>query len=81
MKAEVPTVVRSQYAIQAIDALFDRPIFRIADFIQRSGIPAATARRILNALRGKGGIEELRSGRGRRAAILVFRELIDITEG
>jgi Fic family protein len=80
MKAEVPTVIRSQYAVQAIDALFDRPIFRIAHFIQRSGIPAASARRILNALRERGHIEDLRSGRGRRAFILIFPELIRITE-
>ena len=81
MKAEVPTVVRSQYAIQAIDALFDRPIFRVADFVQRSGIPAASARRILNALREKGSIKDLRPGKGRRAVILIFPELIGITEG
>jgi len=81
MKAEVPTVIRSQYAVQAIDALFDRPVFRIADFVQRSGIPVASARRILNALRKKGSIEDLRPGKGRRAVILIFPELINITEG
>jgi len=81
MKTEVPTVIRSQYAVQAIDALFDRPIFRIADFIRRSGIPTATARRILNALREQGRIRDLRPGRGRRAVILIFPELIGITEG
>jgi len=81
MKAELPTVVRSQYAIHAVDALFDRPIFRIGDFIQRSGIPAASARRILNALREKGRLRDLRPGKGRRAAILIFPELMNITEG
>jgi len=81
MKRELPNVIRSQYAVQAIDVLFDRPIFRVADFIQRSGIPAGSARRILNALRGQGSIRVLRPGRGRRAVILMFRELLDIAEG
>ncbi len=34
MKVDVPRITRSQYAIQAIDALFDRPIFQTADFVQ-----------------------------------------------
>ena len=29
MKVEVPQAIRSQYVVQAIDALFDRPIFTI----------------------------------------------------
>ncbi len=81
MKEEVPTIVRSQYVIQTIDALFDRPIFRITDFIQRSGIPPASARRILGVLRAQGGLQDLRPGKGRRAAILIFPELIGITQG
>ena len=38
MKADVPRAVRSQYAIQAIDALFDRPIFQTSDFAARVGV-------------------------------------------
>ena len=81
MKTELPSIIRSQYVLQAIDALFDRPIFRIADFVQRSGIPAASGRRILSALREKGSLVDLRPGRGRRAVILMFPELMSITEG
>jgi len=80
MKQNLPEIIRSQYAVQAIDALFDRPVFQISDFINRSNIPEASARRILNGLRENGSVKELRAGGGRRAAVLIFPELIAITE-
>jgi len=81
MKKALPRVIRSQYAVQAIDALFDRPIFAIADFVTRSRIPKDSARRIVRALKDSGSIRDLRPGRGRRAAILIFPELINIADG
>jgi Fic family protein len=80
MKQSLPEIIRSQYAVQAIDALFDRPVFQISDFINRSKIPEASARRILNGLRENGSVKDLRAGGGRRAAVLIFPELIAITE-
>lgn len=80
MKQDVPAITRSQYAIQAIDILFRRPIFRTTDFIKDSKIPKHTAIRILNELESKGILKVLREGKGRRPAILVFKELIEITE-
>jgi len=79
MKRKVPEITRSQYAIQAIDSLFDRPIFQVSDFTKRSEIPKDSARRIINALRSDDVIKELRPGKGRRAATLIFQALIDIT--
>lgn len=81
MKQEVQDVIRSQYLIQAIDALFDHPIFRSTDFIAWSKIPKDSAHRILKALKDGGIIRDIRPGRGRRAAIMTFTELIGITEG
>ena len=80
MKLEIPARTRSQYATQAIDALFYRPIFQISHFVSRSNIPDHGARRILKALEKTLIIRELRPGKGRRAGILVFPELIKITE-
>ncbi|MDD2317685.1 MAG: Fic family protein, partial [Desulfobacterales bacterium] len=80
MKQEIPKVIRSQYGIQAIDALFDRPIFQSTDFIRRSQIPKESAMRIINALKGAALIRDIRPGKGRRAAIMIFPELITITE-
>jgi Fic family protein len=80
MKAEIPEATRSQYAIQAIDALFDRPIFTSTDFMARSKIPEDSARRILKTLKDRGVVGNLRAGKGRRAGVLVFPDLIEITE-
>ena len=80
MKQEIPKVIRSQYGIQAIDTLFDRPIFQSTDFIRRSQIPKESAMRIINALKGAALIRDIRPGKGRRAAIMIFPELITITE-
>jgi Fic family protein len=80
MKQETPRAIRSQYVIQAIDALFDRPIFTSTDFIARSGIPKYSALRILKTLQDEGFVGNLRAGKGRRAGVLVFPDLIEITE-
>ena len=81
MKQNVPAITRSQYAIQAIDTIFDQPIFQSTDFITRSKIPKDSALRILNALKKRKLLLPLRESRGRLPAILMFRRLIEITEG
>jgi Fic family protein len=81
MKAEVPRTIHSQYIVQAIDALFDRPVFQIPDFGTRSGIPKHSALRILNELRSNGIVRDLRLKQGRRGAILSFPDLLEIVEG
>ncbi len=81
IKKEVPVITRSQYSVQAIDALFYKPIFTSAEFGTRSGIPKASAMRLLRALRKKDILAPLLEGSGRRAAILSFGELIEIVEG
>lgn len=80
MKREIPQAIRSQHLIQAIDTLFDRPVFRNSDFIAGSRIPRNSALRLLHELREAGFVRDLRVGKGRRAAIMVFSELIRITE-
>jgi Fic family protein len=80
MKQDVPAITHSQYAIQAVDALFHRPIFRSTDFITASQIPKFTAFRILNELASKGIVNVLRQGKGRKAAILMFTQLLEITD-
>lgn len=78
MKQRLPEIIRSQYAVQTIDALFGKPFFTIADFTKRSGIQKDSARRIVYALRDNGAIVEVRAGKGRRAAVLKFQALLDI---
>jgi Fic family protein len=80
MKQEIPKIIRSQYGTQAIDSLFYRPIFLSTDFISRSQIPKGSAIRILNELKKSGLIRDIRPGKGRQAAVMIFPELIAITK-
>lgn len=80
MKRRIPEITRSQYAIQTIDALFASPIFQSAEFVRRSHIPKDSAYRILSELKRARIIQDLREGRGRRAAIMIFTEVLAITE-
>jgi len=81
MKRRIPSLTRSQYAIQALDWIFEHPIFRSTDFVAAAGIPEPTARRFLGVLRKEGVIKEISPGRGRRPAILAFPDLLNIAEG
>ena len=78
MKRRVPDMIRSQYAVRALDRIFQDPVFRAADFVAGAGIPAATARRILGVLSRNGVLETIEPGRGRRTAVLAFRRILDI---
>lgn len=81
MKNHFVDLTHSQYAIHALDWVFERPIFKSPDFILASNIPKPTAQRILNVLKEKGILREIESASGRRAATLMFAQLINITEG
>lgn len=81
MKSQIAELTRSRFSPQALDALFSFPVFRSTDFAERSGIPKASALRIIHALHEGGVLKLLRPGQGRRSAIYAFPELISITEG
>jgi Fic family protein len=81
MKRRVPEMTRSQYAIRALDWIFERPIFKSSDFVASAGIPVPTARRFLGVLRKGGLLLPLAPGRGRRATVLAFPALLGIAEG
>jgi len=80
MKTEVARLTHSQYSIQTLECIFDRPIFKSTDFPQRSKIPRASAMRIINSLKDNNILVALKPGKGRRAGIFMFKELIDIVE-
>ena len=81
MKLRVSEAVRSRYAIHALDWIFQYPIFSSSGFNTGSEIPAPTARRVLNALVDHGVLEVSRASSGRRPAILVFQDVMDVAEG
>ena len=72
---------RSQYAIRALDWIFEKPIFSAAGFGASSGIPNPTASRILRVCREKGLLRDLIHSSGRKSAVICFPELLNIAEG
>ena len=76
-KDRVVDLVSSQYTIQAIDALFERPIFNSTKFQEISDIPKQSSYRILRALEGN-VIKQVRESSGRKPALYVFEPLLDI---
>jgi Fic family protein len=81
MKTHFVDLTHSQYAIHALDWIFERPIFKSSDFVTASPIPKPTAGRILNVLKQEGVLKEIEKGSGRRAAVLAYAELLNLAEG
>jgi Fic family protein len=81
MKQRITDLTQSKYALQILDTLFDQPIFKSSDFIERSGIPKNSAIPFLRALRKEKILHPIREASGSRPAILAFRELLNCTEG
>jgi Fic family protein len=82
MKHKVAEITHSQFATKALDAIFSRPIFQGADFTTIARIPTkVTAATIVRQLQSAGILKILRPASGRRSALLVFPELINLVEG
>lgn len=81
MKEQVVELTNSRFAIQVIDALFDKPVFQASDFVHRTGIPKPTALSLLRQLKKADILMELRPGSGRRPAVLCFARLLNSAEG
>lgn len=81
MKQRLSDLLKSQYAIQVLDVLFDHPTFRTTDFVTRLGIARPTAMRFLKTLREAKVIHPIREQSGSRSAVFAFRELLNRAEG
>lgn len=75
-----PEIARSHSGMRALDWIFQRPIFRNADFAARAGMAPLTARRFIAALTERGVLTLRAPARGRRSAILAFPELLAIAD-
>ncbi len=80
-KERIIELTRSQYAFKALDFLFTRPIFPSTAFTKEAEIPEATAKKMLKTLRDNKMFRVLEQTSGRRPAVLVFRQLLNIAEG
>jgi len=81
LKPQVIEWTRSQYAVPALDWIFHRPIFKSTDLVANAQIPAPTARRLLTTFKTQGLVREISPGRGRKSAVLLFPQLLNIAEG
>jgi Fic family protein len=69
----------SHFAINALDAIFEQPIFNTTYFIKHSKIQKASAIRILSWLEKQKVLSIKEKGKGRSPSVFVFRKLLDIT--
>ena len=81
MKRRIAELTRSRYAIHALDWIFQYPVFTGAHFAAHAGIPAKTARRLLNLLREGGIVKTLIAGSGRRSTIFGYPAVLNVAEG
>lgn len=81
MKIRIAEITHSQFSIRLLDAMFDRPVFRTTDFIERTGIGKVTAMALIRQLREAEILVPLVEASGRRAAILMFPRLLAVADG
>lgn len=78
MRERFRVILNSQYHDQALDFVFASPIFRNDRFVERSGIPASSARILSRRLVDAGLLRTIMPAAGRRAALYAFDALLDI---
>jgi Fic family protein len=81
MKIYFVELTHSQYAIHALDWIFERPIFKSSDFVSSSSIPKPTAQRILNVLKANDLLRTMTESSGSRPAVLAYPALLNVAEG
>lgn len=81
VKGQIVDLTHSQYSVRALDFIFEVPVFTATMFANNSKIPKPTAARILKIITKEDLLRPLREGKGRRAGIFIFRELMNIAEG
>ncbi|MGJ0207249.1 Fic family protein [Ochrobactrum sp. BD67] len=80
MRERFREVLNSQFHDQALDFVFASPVFRNDRFIDRSGIPASSARLLSRRLVEAGLLRTIEPASGRRAALYAFRPLLELLD-
>lgn len=78
MRERFREVLNSQFHDQALDFVFASPVFRNDRFVERSGIPASSARALSKRLVEAGLLRTLQPASGRRAALYAFDPLLEL---
>ena len=80
MKQDIAGKLRSQYSIRTLDTIFETPIFSTKTFTNKSGIPKASAARILHILEKNKIVTKIIKGSGKRSSVMAFDKVIDIVK-
>ena len=80
MKPKILGATRSQYTVSVLDWIFGQPIFKSSDFVAHSKIPPRSAFRVLAILHKEGVLKLWSKGKGNRASVYAFAELLNIAE-
>jgi len=78
MKDRFREISGSKWHTVAQDAIFERPVFKNSQLIERTGMPKHVAVRLTRLLHENGLLRELRPASGRRAALFMFEPLMEI---
>ena len=82
MRRRFMEVTHSQFANNAVDAFFNRPVIRAPAFKEMAGFNTrVTANTMLRQLEAAGLIRRVREGNGPTPAIYALPALMNITEG
>lgn len=78
MKEELEGKLNSRYTMSTLDTIFENPVFNTNMFINKSGIPKASAARILNILVENKIVTVAIKGSGHRSSLMLFEKALDI---
>ncbi len=78
MRERFRETLNSQFHNRALDFVFASPVFRNDQFVEKSGIPASSARVLSRRLVDVGLLRSLEPSAGRRAALYAFDPLLDL---
>jgi Fic family protein len=78
MRERFREVLNSQVHDRALDFVFASPVFRNDRFVERSGIPVASARALSRRLVDADLLRTIEPSAGRRAALYAFDPLLDL---
>lgn len=85
VKAQIQETTHSQYTVYLLDAIFNKPIFKVSDLVKKLkaeyDIHEKTTPGLLRQLKQVGILRELQPGSGRRSAVLYFPQLLKRAEG
>jgi Fic family protein len=79
-KQRIVEETRSQYAIAVLDAIFRHPVFTASMLVSEQGLEKPTVAQLVRRMKAAGLVTEIREARGQRPAVLLFPELLKITE-